>query len=164
MVLKLKCSCSNLKVKITVKHMLMQYFSQWWFLARANRAAFFSWHVGGGTSTWKKQICAAKRFSIIYHITLWGIGKLAPLLAEKVPCTEAVWEVERGGGRGHGGQFTSPKWSGQGGGRDPLSGLKSVTPWLFPNNAHFVHNIKTQAYNLHVFVFSKLCEMANKNR
>ncbi len=27
MVLKLKCSCSNLKVKITVKHMLMQYFS-----------------------------------------------------------------------------------------------------------------------------------------
>ncbi len=35
---------------------------------------------------------------------------------------------------------------------------------FFPNNAHFIHKIKTQAYNLHVFVFSELCEMANKNR
>ncbi len=38
----------------------------------------------------KKKICAAKRFSIIHHITVWGIGKLAPPLAEKVSCTEAV--------------------------------------------------------------------------
>ncbi len=35
-------------------------------------------------------ICTAKQFSIIYHITVWGIGKLTPLLAEKVPCTEDV--------------------------------------------------------------------------
>ncbi len=35
-------------------------------------------------------ICSTKRFSIIYHITVWAIGKLATLLAEKVPCTEAV--------------------------------------------------------------------------
>ncbi len=74
---------------------------QWLFLAWVNRAVarggIFSWHIGGGTSTFYK-FCAAKRFSNIYHITVWGIGKLAPLLAEKVPCTEAVWEVERGGG------------------------------------------------------------------
>ncbi len=38
----------------------------------------------------KLKICAAKRFSIIHHITVWGIGKLAPPLAEKVSCTEAV--------------------------------------------------------------------------
>ncbi len=73
------------------------------------------WHVGGSTSTWKKIICVAKRFSIIYHITVWGIGKLAPLLAEKVPCTEAVRSGKRRG-CGRWGQFTSPKWSGQGGG------------------------------------------------
>ncbi len=88
MLLKLKCSCSNLKVKITVKHMLMQYFSQWRFLA--NRAAFFHATWGAAQALGKKKICAAKRFSIIYHITLWGIGKLVSLLAEKVPCTEAV--------------------------------------------------------------------------
>ncbi len=45
---------------------------QWRFLAwaiwAAARGSIFSWHVGGGTSTWKKIIiCAAKRFSIIYH-------------------------------------------------------------------------------------------------
>ncbi len=51
------------------------------------------------------------------------------------------------------------------GGGDPLSGIKSVTHLDFlPNNIHLIHNIKTQAYNLHVFVFSELCEMANKNR
>ncbi len=38
----------------------------------------------------RKTICTAKRFSIIYHIAVWGIGKWASLLAEKVPCTEAV--------------------------------------------------------------------------
>ncbi len=64
---------------------------------------------GAGTGTWKKKSSAtAMLFSIIYPI-----GKLAPLLAERVPCTEAVWEVERGGGRG--GQFTSPKWVLRGG-------------------------------------------------
>ncbi len=28
-------------------------------------------------------ICGAKQFSIIYYITVWGIGKLAPLLSER---------------------------------------------------------------------------------
>ncbi len=63
-------------------------------------AAFF--HDTGGRHKHLKKIiiiCAAKRFSIIYHITVWGIGKLAPLLA--------VWEgavhrscVRSGKGRG----------------------------------------------------------------
>ena len=62
-------------------------------------------------------ICTEKRFSIIYHITVWGIGILAPpaavvqasLLAEKVPCTEAVWE----GGKGWGAQGTVHLWVSQ---------------------------------------------------
>ncbi len=59
-----------------------------------NRAAVTR---GGQHKHLKKIICAAKQFSIIYHITVWGIGKLVPLLAEKVPCTEAV---RSGKGRG----------------------------------------------------------------
>ncbi len=51
---------------------------------------FFMTRGGRHKHLKKIIICAAKRFSIIYHITVWGIGKLAPLLAEKVPCTEAV--------------------------------------------------------------------------
>ncbi len=54
-------------------------------------AAFFN-DTWGVAEAIKKNliICSAKRFSIIYHITVWAIGKLATLLAEKVPCTEAV--------------------------------------------------------------------------
>ena len=33
----------------------------------------------------KKIIWAAKRFSIFYHITVWGIGKLAPAAAAGAP-------------------------------------------------------------------------------
>ncbi len=53
----------------------------------------------GGRHKHLKKKKSAPRFSIIYHITVWGIGKLAPLLAEKVPCTEAV--QGRGGGGIH---------------------------------------------------------------
>src|SRR4029434_5751955 len=72
----------------------------------------------------KKIIWAAKRFSIIYHITVCGIGKLAPPAAAGASARQegAVERscVRRGKGRGRGGQFTSPKWNGQGGAGDPL--------------------------------------------
>ncbi len=51
----------------------------------------------------------------------------------------------------------SGKWSGQWG----WGGWGSHLDFL-PNNTHFIDNIKTQAYRLHVLVFSELCEMANK--
>ncbi len=91
-----------------------------------SRGGIFSWHHK------HKKISATKRFllSIFYHITVWGIGKLAPLLAEKVPCTEAVWEVERGGAEGGAVAASSPLPNEADKGWDPLSGLKSVTPWL----------------------------------
>lgn len=62
----------------------------------------FSWYMVGGKSSLNNFffliLCTAtmKWFSIIYHFTVWGIGKLMLLLAEKVPWTEAVWEGERG--------------------------------------------------------------------
>ncbi len=64
-------------------------------------------------------ICGAKQFSIIYYITVWGIGKLAPLLSEKVPCQKLCEKWK-------GGQFTSPKWSGHEGGGGVCGGVHLV--------------------------------------
>src|SRR4029434_3565390 len=50
------------------------------------------------------KIIWAKRFSIIYHITVWGIGKLAPPAAAGAPArlegTDPVCEWEGEGRRG----------------------------------------------------------------
>ena len=64
---------------------------------------FFMTH-GGWHKHLKKKL-EAVFYCIIYHFTVWGIGKLAPLPAEKVPCTLHRESVRRG--KGSGGQFTS---------------------------------------------------------
>ncbi len=81
--------------------------TQWRFLAWA----FFHDPWGAAQALEKKKSSALlSGFSIIYPI-----GKLAPLLAERVPCTEASEKWKGEGGRGGGGQFTSPKWVLRGG-------------------------------------------------
>ncbi len=57
--------------------------------------ALFFMTCGGRHKHLKKIIiiCTAKRFFIIYHLTVWVIGKLAPLLAEKL-CEK--WKGEGG--------------------------------------------------------------------
>ncbi len=63
----------------------------WHIEGQALEAAFFHDTWGVAQALLKKYIiCAAKRFSIIYHITVWGNWQIGVLLAEKVPCTEAV--------------------------------------------------------------------------
>ncbi len=56
-------------------------------------AAFFHDTWGAARAVKKKNYNPLRRRKavfIIYHFTVWRIGKLAPLLAEKVQCTEAV--------------------------------------------------------------------------
>ncbi len=79
-----------------------------------SRGGIFSWHA----QALKKIICATKRFSIIYLLSYncvgnWQIG--APACWEGAvhrSCVRSGKGRSRGG-RGRG-QFTSPKWSGQG--------------------------------------------------
>ena len=44
-----------------------------------------------------------------YYLSYWGIGISAPLLAEKVPCAEAVSEGESGESAGYG-QFSAEQY------------------------------------------------------
>ncbi len=87
--------------------------------------------MGGGTN--------AKRFSIIYHITVWGIGELAnwrPCLVRRCRAQKLCEKWNGGGGAVHLSQMERTRRGG-----DPLSGLKSHLDFL-PNNAHFIHNKK----------------------
>ncbi len=84
---------------------------------------------------------------------------MAALLAEKVPVHRSC--VRSGKGEGEGvDRSPLPNGADKGG----VHHVHQSHHDFLPHNAHLIYNMKTQAYNLHILVFSELCEMANKNR
>lgn len=131
-------------------------------------ASFFRDTLGAAARADKQKIlCVAKRFFVIYIISLcvelanWRSLQLpAPLLAENIHWSFVLWEKCKGVGREARATFhlwVSLKWNGQGGGGRGRgihtsniinNRLKSVTHLDFlPNNAHFIHNVIIQAYS-----------------
>ncbi len=75
----------------------------------------------------KKIICDC--YAVFYYLSYWQIGTPA--------CWEGAvhrseWEVERGGGRGGGGQFTSPKWVLRGGLAQRVIQCRTATALTWP--------------------------------